>query len=62
MSELSLGAIQDRVHKTQRAPRLSYYALLVFAAACTATGAYCWSRIIRFGMGETHLSRPIGWV
>ena len=56
-----LARIEERVHAAQRRGGKPYWALLGGAVAATAVGIYSWSRIIRFGMGETGLNRPVGW-
>jgi Ni/Fe-hydrogenase subunit HybB-like protein len=56
-----LARIEDRIHAAQSRGGRLYWVLLACAAATTALGIYSWSRIIRFGMGETGLMRPVGW-
>ena len=56
-----LARIEERVHAAQGKGGKLYWVLLACAVTATATGAYSWSRIIRFGMGETGLNRPVGW-
>ena len=56
-----LAQIEERIHRAQSRGGRLYWALLAFAVSATALGIYSWSRIIRFGMGETGLNRPVGW-
>jgi molybdopterin-containing oxidoreductase family membrane subunit len=56
-----LSRIEDRVRAAQGKGGKLYWALLAGALAATAVGIYSWSRIIRFGMGETGLNRPVSW-
>ncbi|MGE5049531.1 MAG: NrfD/PsrC family molybdoenzyme membrane anchor subunit [Deltaproteobacteria bacterium] len=56
-----LARIEERIHAAQGRGGRLYWVLLACAAATTALGIYSWSRIIRFGMGETGLMRPVGW-
>jgi Ni/Fe-hydrogenase subunit HybB-like protein len=56
-----LARIEERVRAAQGKGGRLYWVLLGCAVAATATGVYSWSRIIRFGMGETGLNRPISW-
>ena len=56
-----LARIEDRVRAAQGKGGRLYWVVLACAVAATATGIYSWSRIIRFGMGETGLNRPVSW-
>jgi molybdopterin-containing oxidoreductase family membrane subunit len=56
-----LARIEERIHAAQGKGGKLYWVLLACAVAATATGVYSWSRIIRFGMGETGLNRPVSW-
>jgi Ni/Fe-hydrogenase subunit HybB-like protein len=56
-----LARIEECVRAAQAKGGRLYWVLLGCAAAATAIGIYSWSRIIRFGMGETGLNRPISW-
>src|SRR5437762_7671443 len=56
-----LALIEERVHAAQGKGGRLYWVLLACAIGATGIGAYSWSRIIRFGMGETGLNRPVAW-
>jgi len=56
-----LALIEERIHAAQGKGGRLYWALLACAASATAIGIYSWSRVIRFGMGQTGLNRPVGW-
>jgi molybdopterin-containing oxidoreductase family membrane subunit len=63
MSSVSekLAHIEERIHAAQGKGGRLYWVLLAGALCATGLGVYCWSRIIRFGMGETGLNRPVSW-
>jgi molybdopterin-containing oxidoreductase family membrane subunit len=56
-----LAQIEERIHAAQSRGGRLYWALLAGALCATALGIYAWSRMIRFGMGETGLNRPVAW-
>ncbi len=56
-----LARIEERVHAAQGKGGRLYWVLLACAVTATAIGIYSWSRVIRFGMAETGLNRPVGW-
>jgi molybdopterin-containing oxidoreductase family membrane subunit len=56
-----LARIEDRVRLALGRTGRGYWLLVAVAAAATVFGAWSWSRVIRFGMGETGLNRPVAW-
>jgi Ni/Fe-hydrogenase subunit HybB-like protein len=56
-----LSRIEERIHAAQSKGGRLYWVLLFGAVCATGIGIYSWSRVIRFGMGETGLMRPVGW-
>jgi len=56
-----MRSIDQSAEDTQRRPGAGWGALVAFALACIAIGAWSWSLIIRFGMQYTGLNRPVGW-
>src|SRR5512140_2196159 len=61
MPSLTPARIQSQVLATQRRPGSVHLLLILLAGATAALGAWCWSLIIRRGMGLTGLNRPVGW-
>ena len=57
----ALANVQSKVLATQRRPGWRHIALLILAAGAAGFGGWCWSLMIRFGMGTTGLNRPVAW-
>lgn len=59
--KLTYAAVDALVLKMLEPPTKRWFALLFLCVCCVGVGAYCWSRQILLGMGESGKSHPVSW-
>jgi molybdopterin-containing oxidoreductase family membrane subunit len=61
MANMTYSRVNADLLKTMRAPGKLYYVILGLDLLVLGWGIYAWSQQIRYGMGMTGLSNPVGW-
>ncbi len=59
--DLTYDGVDRTVLKMLEPPTFGWFILLAFCLVCVGIGAYCWTRQILMGIGESGKSHPISW-